>query len=545
MKPHLGPLFNGARTDARPFRSALWFWLLALLIVLRPDAGPMPVRAERPKTSSRAAGQPHPPNVLVLMADDHRGGTLGIDGDPRHATPHLDALARQGVRFTHAYCNAPVCTASRQSVLTGRLPHAVGVTQLPTPLPEKALTLAEWLGNLGFDTAAFGKMHFNSPLTHGFQERADIPQWNLWLRAHPPVGGDKRRPWRPFVDPASQWLNAACLDSGLPEASTDSTFLANQAIDYLNQRRDNPFYLVVSLYDPHSPFRFPRELAGKFRPSDFKAPAFSDEERRLRPLVFRDLTDQDAQGIQAAYYSSLNHLDTQMGRVLDALEASGQAANTLVVYLGDNGYMLGEHGRFEKHCLYEPAVRVPLLMRWEGHLPAGRTVDGMVEYVDIFPTVLDLLGIATPGDLQGRSLAPLLRGEPGATGRDVVFSEYLENEEAMVRSERFKLIVGTGRRKREDGYVTSDPTPGPSLRLFDEATDPGETKDLSADPAMRPVLENLIDRMYTRLTTTRSGLQPAPAGLTKIETIHWCLIPRDPPPPRRPAAKKSAAVKKA
>ena len=529
MKPHLGSLFTEAGTGARPFRSVLWFWLLALLIVLRPDTGPTPVRAEKPKSSSHAPGQPHPPNVLFLIADDLRGGTLGIDGDPHNATPHLDALARQGVRFTRAYCNAPVCTASRQSLLTGRLPHAVGVTLLPTALPEKALTLAEWLGNLGYETAAFGKMHFNSQLKHGFQERADIPQWNQWLRAHPPEGGDKRRPWRPFVDPASQWLNAACLDSGLPEASTDSAYLANQAIDYLKQRHDNPFFLVVSLYDPHSPFRFPRELAGKFRPSDFKAPAVSDEDRKHRPLVFKDLTDKDAQGIQAAYYSSVNHLDNQVGRVLDALEASGQASNTLVVFLGDHGYMLGEHGRFEKHCFYEPAVRAPLLMRWEGHLPTGRTVDGMVEFVDIFPTVLDLLGIASPGDLHGRSLSPLLRGEPGATGRDVVFSEYLENEEAMVRSERFKLIVGTGNRKREDGYITADPTPGPYMRLFDEVADPGETKDLSRDPALRPVLENLIDRMYTRLTTTRNGVQPAPAGLSKIATIHWCLIPRDRP----------------
>jgi arylsulfatase A-like enzyme len=498
----------------------------------------MPVRAEKPKPTIRASGQLNPPNVLFLIADDHRFGTMGVDGDRHGATPRLDAFARQGVRFTRAYCNAPVCTASRQSFLTGRLPHAVGVTLLQTPLPEKSLTLAEWLGNLGYDTAAFGKMHFNGPLAHGFQERLDIPQWNQWLHAHPPDGGDKRRPWRPFADPASVWLNAGSHDSGLPQASMDSTYFADQAIEYLNRRRDDPFFLVVSFYDPHSPFRYPRELAGKYRPDEFTAPPVSEEDQRHRPLLFKDLTDHDAQGIQAAYYTSVNYLDSQVGRVLDALEASGQASNTLVVYLGDNGYMLGEHGRFEKHCFYEPAVRVPLLMRWAGHLPAGRTVDVMVEFVDIFPTVLELLGIASPGDLHGNSLGPLMRGAPGAIGRDVVFSEYLENEEAMVRSERFKLIVGTGNRKRLDGYVTADPTPGPYMRLFDEAADPGETKDLSREPAMRPVLENLLDRLYLRLATTRDGTKPVPPGLSKIEAIHWCLIPRDPPPPESPAAEK-------
>src|SRR3954468_860201 len=128
-----------------------WAWLL-LVAIASADA---------------IAGGHRPPNGLVLIGDDHAGGTLGIDGDPRRATPRLDRLARQGVRFDRAYCNAPVCTPSRQSFITGRLPHAVGVTLLTTPLPAEALTLGDWLSEFGYATGAFGKMHFNDAGTHG------------------------------------------------------------------------------------------------------------------------------------------------------------------------------------------------------------------------------------------------------------------------------------------------------------------------------------------------------------------------------------------
>src|SRR5271165_2531463 len=151
---------------------------------------------------------PPAPNLLVIIADDHGGGTLGIMGDPRRATPNLDALARQGALFERAYCNAPLCTPSRQSLITGKLPHAIGVTQLSTTLSDEVLTLGEWLRDLDYATLAIGKMHFNGPSTHGFNVRIDTPEWERSLREHRPRGGDHRRPWRPIKDPAREWLNA-------------------------------------------------------------------------------------------------------------------------------------------------------------------------------------------------------------------------------------------------------------------------------------------------------------------------------------------------
>jgi choline-sulfatase len=499
----------------------IWFGLL-ILAVLRLSSAPLGSRAERQRTA-----RPDAPNILILISDDHAGGTMGIDGDPRQATPRLDALARQGVRFDRAYCNSPVCTPSRQSFITGRLPHAVGVTQLMTRLSDKAVTLGDWLSEEGYLTAAYGKMHFNGPSKHGFADRIDTADWRKYLETHPPEGGDQRRPWRPFQDPAAVWLNAACQSDGLPEASMQSTFYADRATEFFQRHRSEPFALVVGLYDPHSPFRFPREWEGRFRPEQFSVPPVSETDRLEQPMVFAPLKPNEIQGIQAAYYTSVSFTDHVMGRIVDALDASGLGDNTIVVYLGDNGYMLGDHGRFEKHCCYEPAVLVPLIVRWPGHLPENRRVTNLVELVDVMPTLMDLCGLPHPADLHGRSLVPLLKGEPGAKGRDIVFSEYLENEEAMVRSSRYKLIVGTGNRRRQDGYDTGRPLPGPYERLYDLEADPGETSDLSGRPELASTIEQLRQELFDRLVHTRKGVASVPDGLTRMEAIHWCLVPRD------------------
>ncbi len=478
-------------------------------------------------TTGAIAAGPLRPNILILVGDDHAGGTLGVDGDPRRATPRLDRLAAQGVQFRRAYCNAPVCTASRQSFITGRLPHAVGVTRLPTPLPNSAVTLGDWLGARGYATAAYGKMHFNSQAKHGFVDRLDTPDWLRHLRAHPPVGGDHRKPWRPLKDPTSVWLNAAHESSGLPIASAESTFYVDRAGEFFLHHEHEPFALVVGFPEPHSPFLFPNDWPRRFDPSEFSAPELTEFDRRDQPRIFREITPDQSKGIQAAYYTSMSFLDHQVGRVLDALDASGLADSTIVVYLGDNGYMRGYHGRFEKHCFYEQAVRVPLILRWPGHLPEGAKIDAMVEHVDLLPTLLDLAGVSPPHDLHGRSLVPLATGRPGAEGRSVVFSEYLENEEAMASGPHYKLIVGTGHRKRLDGYETDHPTPGPYERLYDLDTDPSEDHNLADHPELALVRDRLRSALLERLTTTRNANDPAPEGLSPIETIHRLLVPKD------------------
>ena len=517
MKPTIFP----ARRRLRAF---------AWLVLLVPAAMIHPEGLARPR-ATRFEGRPDRPNLLILVGDDHAGGLLGIDGDPRRATPRLDALAGQGVRFDRAYCNSPVCTASRQSFITGRLPHAVGVTRLTTPLPEDAVTLGDWLGDLGYDTAAIGKMHFNGPPKHGFATRLDTPDWAAWLRKNPPVGGDHRRPWKPFQDPASVWLNAEGRSFGLPSTAMESSYLADRAAEFIGRHKDRarsrPFALVVGFPEPHSPFKFPDDWPRQFRPDEFAAPPVSEADRLDQPKVFAPLKPDEIKGIQASYYTSLAFLDHQVGRLLDALDGSGLADDTIVVYLGDNGYMLGRHGRFEKHCSYESAVRVPLILRWPGRLPGGRRVAELVELVDLLPTLLDLASLPGPPDLHGRSLKPLALGEPGAKGRDVVVSEYLENEEAMARSSRYKLVVGTGARRRLDGYEARNPLPGPSERLYDLEADPDEATDLRGRPDFAPIVDDLRRKLLDRLATTRGARPAVPPGLSEPEALRWCLVPQD------------------
>lgn len=483
--------------------------------------------------AAAARGQQRPPNLLVLIADDHAAYTLGVDGDNRGATPNLDRLARRSAWFARAYCQAPVCTASRQSFLTGRYPHATGVTLLTTALDAREVTLADWLAARGYVTGAIGKMHFNSALPHGFDERVDTPEWRRWLGEESQrlgVEAPARRPWRPFQVPAAEWLNAANRSSGLTLAQEEAPYFVARARSFLERHRDGPFALVVSFNEPHSPFVYPVEWEGRYRPEQFPTRLVTERDRERQPAIFAGLRPDEVRGIQAAYYTSLNYVDHQIGRVLDALRELDLERDTIVVYLGDNGYALGHRGRFEKHTLYEESVRVPLIVSWPGRAVPGR-VDQLVGLIDVMPTVLDLMGLPAPDGVQGRSVAGLVRGEPNASGREFVFSEYLENEEAMIRSDRYKLIVGTGARERQDGYTTGRPLPGPYERLYDLRDDPGETLNLIGRPELAALEAGLRRELHRALTTTRRSGDEVPRGLSELEAIRWCLVARDGQPP--------------
>ncbi|HET6883636.1 MAG TPA: sulfatase-like hydrolase/transferase, partial [Pirellulales bacterium] len=279
--------------------------------------------------------------MLWICADDLAAYTLGAYGDPLAHTPNIDRLAAEGLRFDRAYCNSPVCTASRQSFLTGRYPRSVGVTQLKTALPDSETTLAEMLAAAGYRTAAIGKMHFNSPLKHGFELRLDMPEYQQALKARGretlPQGLAVQPPWRPFKDPASVWLNSACLPVGLTDDDMSGTWFAQQAADNLRSADEAPFFLMVSFYEPHSPFLFPVEYRGRRDPKLFTAPPLQPQDDWQVPAIFRDLTAPEKQGITAAYYTSVEFVDKNVGLVLDALRTSGHDRDTLVVLTGDHG----------------------------------------------------------------------------------------------------------------------------------------------------------------------------------------------------------------
>lgn len=472
------------------------------------------------------------PNFVYILADDHAGYVLGCDGNRMARTPNLDRLASQGTRFAAHYCNSPVCTPSRQSFLTGQMPHMAGVTRLPTPLAEDKPTLARQLKKAGYTTAVFGKMHFNVPAKpelHGF----DIPctegevtrAWQQNVKPRPvPAGIATKPPWHPFKDPARIWLNADELPYPRFESDMRSLYQLQLAEQFLDAHRNKPFAMWVSFMEPHSPYDFPLEDRGRYDPERFTPPVVGPQDGPQIPLIFRNLSDRDKRGIIASYYTSVEYVDRNVGRLLNALEQRGLDRDTLVVYMADHGYCLGQHGRFEKHCGYDPALRVPLMMRWPGRIRRG-VVRDMTEHVDVPATLTDLLGIEPLPIQHGQSLRGYLQGGRVDAPRKWIFSEYLENEEAYIRTDRWKLVFCSGKRKRQDGYVTDNPTPGRYVRLFDHKNDAGEFTNVAA--AHPDVVGKLKKFMLERFRATHPEAAREPQRLSVDESLDWYVRPRD------------------
>jgi choline-sulfatase len=471
------------------------------------------------------------PSLLYILADDHAGYAMGCAGDPLAQTPNLDRLASEGTRFARHYCNSPVCTPSRQSFLTGQLPHAAGVTLLRTPLADDKPTVARQLQAAGYATAALGKMHFNrpsSPGLHGFDylmtEQDLAKSWAGERHRSIPAEIRAKPPWRPFADPARVWLNADKLPYPRFDADMRGTFLVKQACRYLEENRDRRFALWVSFQEPHSPFDFPVEDRDHFAPELFPAHAVAPQDAWQVPLIFRDLSDDDKRGINAAYYTSVRFLDRNIGVLLAKLKELGLDDSTLVVYHSDHGYSLGQHGRFEKHCGFEPALHVPLIMRWPGRI-RRRVVTDLSEHIDVPPTILEMLGAEPLAVAHGRSLRAYLEGGRPDSPRDHIFAEYLENEEAYVRTARHKLIFGSGARERLDGYKTDNPTPGRYVKLYDVRSDPGELNDIAARNP--DVVRAMVSYALRRLRDTHPEFGDEPIRPTIHESLEWYLRPRD------------------
>ena len=472
------------------------------------------------------------PNFLFILADDHAAYVQGADGNRLARTPNLDKLASQGTRFGMHHCNSPVCTPSRQCIFTGQLPHSAGVTRLPTPLAEDKPTLAKQFQKAGYTTAVFGKMHFIKPGIsgmHGFEiaQTEDVidREWKGQKpRREVPVDRDYRKlPWLPFKDPSRLWLNAG--DDPYPRYEEDmrASFQVRQAERFLEQRHEKPFALWVSFMEPHSPFDFPEEFRGRFNPDSFHPSPPGPEDTWQVPMIFRDLTMTEKQGINAAYYTSVEFLDKNIGRILSKLNQLGLDNDTLVIYTADHGYCLGQHGRFEKHCGFDPALRVPLIIRYPGRIRTGEVHD-MTEHVDLSATIVDLMQLDPLPIQHGRSLRPYLEGRY-IQPRDHIFSEYLENEEAYIRTERWKFIYCTGKRARKDGYVVENPTPGRYRILYDLKSDPGEFHNVAEQHS--GVAATLQSLMLERFRGTHPEVANEPRNASEDDILDWYLRPRD------------------
>jgi len=469
-------------------------------------------------------------NVVVIIGDDHANHALGRLGNERIRTPHLDNLSREGILFSNAFANSPLCSASRQSLLTGKYPHAAGVTLLTTSFPEEQVTVADHLKKYGFTSAIIGKNHFNNNLNHGFDIKIERSDYFKFLNDHParriPDTIRVRPPWKPFRDPARIWLNSEALPSEYYDEEDIGTYYARKAVEFIQNNRDKRFCLWLGFHEPHSPFNFPVEYRNSYDPDKMPLPAGSAEDDEFIPLVFKDLTEEEKKGIVSAYYTSVEYLDKNIGMVLKGLKDAGLSEQTLVIYLGDHGYLLNHHKRFEKHMMWEEAVKAPLIIRPGNSRVPVNTVHKMVEFIDIAPTVMDYLGIPPLSEAQGKSLRPFFKKE-GVDFKDIVFSEFLADNKAMVRTDEWKYIFTSGKHDLAQGYATGNLPSGIRHRLYNLLEDPQETRDVSKVQSNQEILEDLQQRMIRIFRTTHPEAGDLPEGMSAEEQLVWFCEPPD------------------
>ena len=433
-----------------------------------------------------AAPRPRRPNIVFFFTDDQRSDTIRELGNPEIITPNLDALARDGTAFTNAYimggtCGA-VCMPSRAMLMSGRtLFH---IQRCGEHIPRDHVTLPEHLRSLGYTTFGTGKWH-NGARSHtrSFSDGAKIF-----------FGGMSDHFQVPLHDfnPAGEYRseNVYCEDK-----KHSSDIFGGAAIDFLRRHdSDAPFFLYLAFTAPHDPrdthqkyhdmYNLGRiELPENFMP----AHPFDNGELRIRDelLASWPRTPDEVRRHIAEYYAMITHADAQIGAVLDALRETGHDEDTIVVFAGDNGLALGQHGLMGKQNLYEHSVRVPLIFRGPG-IPRGERRDALCYLLDVYPTLCDLLGVETPGSVEGHSLGPVLL-DPAAEAREVLLFAYRDIQRA-VRDERFKLIEYVVRhtaKVRDELHhtVEYEEHEDRTTQLFDLETDPCELDDLSKDPA--------------------------------------------------------------
>jgi arylsulfatase len=462
-----------------------------------------------------------PPNILWICTDQQRYDTIAALGNRHVSTPNIDRLVSEGVAFTHAYCQAPICTPSRASFLTGMYPstvhvHGNGNEYFPSQPPLVTRRLAE----LGYTCGLIGKLHLAS--AHGRVEPRVDDGYHYWQYSHAPrddwpAGHD----YADWVRSKGHSLKALTQDpDGVPADLHQTTWCAEKAIEFISQPHHGPWLASVNIYDPHPPFNPPKSYRDLFDPAQMPGPLFrvSDltQQQQLAAIDFQsqvrrpdaldiknpvlpqspgmeqnDVTSaRDAHTLQAAYYAMIKLIDDQLGRILDALETTDQRDQTVIIFTSDHGEMLGDHGLIQKGCrFYEGLVRVPLIWSWPGHFGSGLQSDALVELLDIAPTLLELAGQPIPERMQGRSLLPILRGlaDP-AHHREAVRCEYYDalalpdgSFATMWRDRRYKLVVYHGHGLGE---------------LYDLGNDPGEFENLWDDPAHQPLKLELLQRSF-------------------------------------------------
>ncbi|MCD6291067.1 MAG: sulfatase-like hydrolase/transferase [Anaerolineae bacterium] len=457
------------------------------------------------------------PNILWICTDQQRFDTIHALGNPYIRTPNLDRLVSEGVAFTRAYTQNPICTPSRGSFLTGYYPTTVRVNRnggayFPPEAARKLITRK--LANIGYDCGLAGKLHLSA--AHNRVERRPDDGYRVFRWSHHPYPEtfwptEQHDYQRWLRDQGVNWEDAygttklegwdggELYSPGIAARYHQTTWCANEAISFITEPHEGPWLMSVNPFDPHPPFDPPPEYLERMDVDSMPLPLFDPRELESQ-LAFQGIDHQtevprppyeyDARRMIAAYYAQIELIDTQVGRMLDALEESGQRENTIVIFMSDHGEMLGDHGLLFKGCrFYEGAVHVPLIISWPGHFQAGLRSNALVELVDIVPTLLEITGLPIPNDMAGKSLLPILTGQAAPDHHhDFVLSEYRDtlarpyaSRGSMIFDGRYKLCVYHGHEVGE---------------LYDLQEDPHEFHNLWDDPDKQSIKLDLMKRAF-------------------------------------------------
>lgn len=436
--------------------------------------------------NSRPAAAARPPNFIFILTDDQRFDSLGCAGNSIIQTPHIDRLAANGVRFRNHFVTTSICSVSRASIFTGQHERRHGIADFATPFASNqwAVTYPALLRAAGYRTGFIGKFGVGNA-AHIASKAADFDFW----RGHPGQAGE----W--FIDPKVP---------GQPHATAR---FGNDALEFLEGcAPGRPFCLSVSFNAPHARDGKPREFQPDPRDEHLYAdtqipvpPTATDEYfQRLPEFVrksegrrrweWRFTTPEKSQQTMRDYYRLITGIDREVGRMMAKLAERGLDRDTVIIFTSDNGFFLGERGLADKWLMYEESIRVPLVI-FDPRLPPSRrgiTVDAMTLNIDFAPTMIEMAGLAVPSGIQGRSLAPLLRGGRPKGWRTEFFYEHHFGPRIIPPSE--------GIRTERWAYLRWLPPNPESEELYDIRKDPLERHNLAADPAHATVLADLRAR---------------------------------------------------
>jgi len=435
------------------------------------------------------------PNILFIMADQMAAPLLPIYGPSPIQMPHLSRLAEQAVVFDSAYCNSPLCAPSRFTLVSGQLPSRIGAFDNAADLPADVPTYAHYLRRLGYRTALSGKMHFCGPdQLHGYEERltSDIyPADYGWaVNWDAP---DERPSW--YHNMSSVLQAGPCVRTNQLDFDDEVVFKARQYLyDHVRENDGRPFCLTVSMTHPHDPYTIAKRYWDRYEGVDIPMPRAEFSQHELDPhsqrlLKVYDLWDkplpvEKIRDARRAYFGACSYIDDNIGQLLQTLEECNLAEDTVIVFSGDHGDMLGERGLWYKMHWFEMSARVPLLVHAPQRFSAGR-VCASVSTCDLLPTLVDLAGGAVDKSLalDGRSLLGHLQGQGG---HDEVIGEYMAEGTVgplmMIRRGAYKFV-----------YSEDDP-----CLLYDLSRDPHERENLTSSPDHQALLQAFVDEARQR-----------------------------------------------